>query len=71
MVIVKICINFYINSAICCTKKQNAVKMSIFLAMEFLTLLEQKVAGTKSREVAQCFEKFSELKVAGTKSRGN
>ena len=45
--------------------------MSIFLAMEFLTLLEQKVAGTKSREVAQCFEKFSELKVAGTKSRGN
>ena len=34
------------------------------------TLLEQKVAGTKSREVAQCFEKFSELKDAGTKSRG-
>ena len=26
--------------------------------------------GTKSREVAQYFEKFSELKVAGTKSRG-
>ena len=31
------------------------------------TLLEQKVAETKSREVAQCFENFSELKVAGTK----
>ena len=29
------------------------------------TLLEQKVAGTKSRDVAQCFEKFSEV------SRGN
>ena len=25
------------------------------------TLLEQKVAGTKSREVTQCFETFSEL----------
>ena len=34
------------------------------------TLLEQKVAGTKSREVAQCFEKKLELKVAGTKSCG-
>ena len=34
------------------------------------TLLEQKVAGTKSLEVAQYFEKFSELKVAETKSRG-
>ena len=34
------------------------------------TLLEQKVAGTKSREVAQCFEKKLEQKVAGTKSRG-
>ena len=31
---------------------------------------EQKVAETKSREVAQCFENFSELKVAGTKSHG-
>ena len=30
------------------------------------TLLEQKVAGTKSREVAQCFEKQLEHKVAGT-----
>ena len=28
---------------------------------------KQKVAGIKSREVAQSFEKFSELKVAGTK----
>ena len=35
-----------------------------------VTLLEQKVAGTKSREVAQCFEKKLELKVAGTKSCG-
>ena len=34
------------------------------------TLLEQKVAGAKRREVAQCFENFSELKVAGTKSCG-
>ena len=39
--------------------------------MEKTTLLEQKVAGTKSREVAQCFEKKLELKVAGTKSRGS
>ena len=34
------------------------------------TSLEPKVSGTKSREVAQCFEKFLELKVAGTKSHG-
>ena len=34
------------------------------------TLLEQKVAGTKSREDTQCFEKKLELKVAGTKSCG-
>ena len=34
------------------------------------TLLKQKVAGTKSREVAQCFEKILELNVAGTKSCG-
>ena len=34
------------------------------------TLLEQKVPGTKSREVAQYFQKFSrELKVAGIKCR--
>ena len=35
-----------------------------------ITLLEQKVAWTKSREVAQCFEKKMELIVAGSKSCG-
>ena len=40
------------------------------LLVTWTTLLEQKVAGTKSCGVAQCVEKISELKVAGTKSRG-
>ena len=31
---------------------------------------KKKVAGTESREVAQCFEKKLELKVAGTKNCG-
>ena len=39
------------------------------IVVEILPFSESR-PGTKSREVAQYFENFSELKVTGTKSRG-
>ena len=34
------------------------------------SFVDTYLIGTKSREVAQCVENFSELKLAGPKSRG-